>query len=75
MSNKRQSLSRFGRENLALINSMIHDGWTGRVTSGGHWFGASPDGTATVTVPSKAANNRSLTNAEAIYKKWKKETS
>lgn len=74
MSSKRQSMNGFGRANIALIAAMISDGWTGRVTANRHWFGTSPDGTTTVTIPSKDERNRSLANAEAIYKKWKKGT-
>lgn len=60
----------FDKENRELVYAMIDSGWTGRITSKNHWLGRSPDGKATVTVPSKNGNNRGLKNATAQFMKW-----
>lgn len=62
----------FAKENRELVNAMCEYGWTGRVTSKGHWLGKAPDGTTTLTVPAKNGNNRGLKNAHAVFMRWVK---
>jgi hypothetical protein len=66
------SLPGWDKENRSLVYAMIESGWTGRITSKGHWFGKAPDGTTKITVPSKNGNNRGLANAEAQFMRWLK---
>jgi hypothetical protein len=67
------ALPGFDKECRSLVYAMIEAGWTGRITSKRHWFGKSPDGKATITVPSKYGNNRGLANAEAQFTRWIRE--
>lgn len=66
-------LAGFDKECRSLVYAMLEAGWTGRITSKRHWFGKSPDGKATITVPSKYGQNRGLANAEAQFMRWIKE--
>jgi hypothetical protein len=66
------SLPGWDKENRSLVYAMIEAGWTGRITSKGHWFGKAPDGKTKITVPSKNGNNRGLANAEAQFMRWLK---
>jgi hypothetical protein len=66
------SLPGWDKENRSLVYAMIEAGWTGRITSKGHWFAKAPDGTTKITVPSKNGNNRGLANAEAQFMRWLK---
>jgi hypothetical protein len=63
----------FAKENRELVYAMVEAGWTGRITSKGHWLGKAPDGKATITVPAKNGNNRGLKNAHATFMRWLRE--
>ncbi len=67
------ALPGFDKECKALIYAMVEARWTGRVTSKRHWFGKSPDGKTTITVPSKMGMNRGLKNAKAQFMRWVRE--
>lgn len=60
----------FAKENRELVYAMCDAGWTGRMTSKGHFLAKAPDGKATITVPAKNSNNRGLKNAHATFMRW-----
>lgn len=65
----------FDDKAMDLVRLLVDYGWTGRVTSKGHWLGKAPDGKTTITVPSKMDNaSRAEANAKAVFKKWVKDT-
>lgn len=67
------SLPGFDRRARAMVKDMIDHGWTGRVSSKGHWIGRSPDGTATISVARNMdAPNRARQNTEAEWTRWKR---
>lgn len=63
------ALPGFEKEPRELVYAMIEAGWTGRMTSKGHWLGKAPDG-ETLTIASKVGNWRSFRNAEAAFRRW-----
>lgn len=67
------SLPGFDRRARAMVKDMLDHGWTGRVSSKGHWIGRSPDGTATIAVARNMdAPNRARQNTEAEWTRWKR---
>lgn len=64
----------FSAESKGLIFEAEALGWTFRVTKGGHAFGRSPDGTATINIPRNLSRaNRSQQNCEADLRRWQRE--
>lgn len=53
-----------------LIFAMTDVGFTGRVTSKGHWLAKAPDGETFTVAPKSSAPNRGAQNAEAQFKRW-----
>jgi hypothetical protein len=69
-----QKIPGFDDKAMGLVNLLIDYGWTGRVTSKGHWLGKAPDGKTTITIPSKMDNaSRAERNARATFRKWVRE--
>lgn len=63
----------FAKENRELVYAMADAGWTGRMTSKGHFLAKAPDGKTQVTVPAKNGNNRGLKNSHAQFMRWMRE--
>lgn len=68
------ALPGFAKENRTLVYAMVDAGWTGRMTSKGHFLAKAPDGKKQITVPAKNGNNRGLANAKAAFTRWLKDT-
>jgi predicted RNA binding protein YcfA (HicA-like mRNA interferase family) len=64
--------SAFSPTKRDLIRQMEADGWTGRVTAGGHAFMRAPDGVATCSITPKDRSGNSLNNDLAPYRTWLK---
>lgn len=57
----------------SLIADAMALGWTGRLSSKGHWIGRAPDGTATMSAPRKMDDRgRTGRNAVAAFTRWVK---
>lgn len=70
----RLSLSAFSKERAALVREMEDHGWTGRITTNGHAFMLSPDGTTTTSVaPKFGSPTRASGNSRAVFKRWLKQ--
>jgi hypothetical protein len=63
----------FAKENRELVYAMADAGWTGRMTSKGHFLAKAPDGKTTITVPAKNGSNRGLKNSHATFMRWMRE--
>jgi hypothetical protein len=63
----------FDRTARAMVKDMLAHGWTGRLSSKGHWIGRAPDGVTTISVPRNLdAPNRARQNANADWTRWKR---
>lgn len=58
------------KECKSLVDAAQALGWTGRISSKGHWIGRSPDGTETMAVQPKQSSNRGLENTKARFTRW-----
>jgi hypothetical protein len=70
MHTRYPALPGFAKENKSLVFAMIDAGWTGRITSKGHYLAKAPDRKTQITVPAKNGNNRGLANAHAQFMRW-----
>lgn len=74
MSNPLPDLRGFDARARQIISAAIAEGWTGRISSKGHWIGRAPDGKATMSVPRKMDDRgRTGANARATFAKWLRE--
>ena len=65
------SLAGFDKAAKEVIKEMQAHGWTGRVSSKGHWIGRAPDGVATIAVGRNlSAPNRARQNTLAEWARW-----
>lgn len=68
------SLTGFDKRARQMIDLALQRGWTGRMTSKGHFLAKAPDGKTTITIPSKMDSKaRGAANAMSIFKRWMRE--